>query len=225
MKTRFLIACLAALALSAQAYPIDFQDVQFDVTAIAAGDGAPGFDAQSSPPLSTPVSASASSGNVDFTTAGAIAGPGLLSASADAAGGGGIASAVATSHFAGTFLNNGEMHLSLDFLSLALASDSGSAETSLFVLLVSDGVTLFDDYVSGPWQFSYNANAGTMSTLDLTLTSQASAGFPDAGLGNASAFGLVTFAGSVPEAPTLMLLPLAVGAMVAVRRRTRRAVA
>jgi hypothetical protein len=219
VNKRFLMACLAALAFSVQAAPITFYDVSFDVTAIAQGDGAPGFDAQSSPPTPAPLSASASSGTLDLATAGAIAGPGLLTTSADASGGGGIASSVASAHFAGSLLNDGPISLNIDYMAMDLADGSGDAGTSLFVLLVSDGITLFQDFITGPWQFSYNPVRGTTGVLDLTLSSEASAGFVTQGLGNASAFGLVSLTGTVPESPTLSLTMLALAAMWAVGQR------
>lgn len=221
MKKQILMACLAAAAFCAHAGPVTFFDVQFDVTAIASGDGAPGFDSQSGPPSATPLSASAASGSLDIATAGAIAGPGLLSTSADVSGGGGIASSVATSHFVGSFLNSGFITLNIDFTALDIADDTGDAGTSLFVLLTSGGVTLFQDYITGPWAFAYDPAAGT-SVLDLTLSSQASAGFPAPGVGSGSSFGLVSFTGTVPEASSLLLLSLGLGMLLAVRPGARR---
>lgn len=218
MTKRVLLACLAALALSAQAAPITFINTQFDVTAVALSDGAPGFDSQSSPPLPTTISASADSiGTTGLATAGAIGGPGLLLSSADVNAAGGLSSAVATSHFSGTFLNDQRVILEIDFAQLAFTTGSGTGATSLFVLLMSDGVTLFEDYVTGPWKFDYLPTLGTVSVLDLTLTSEATAGFLTAGDGGASSFGQVTF-GRVPLPATAPLVLLALGAMVRIRR-------
>lgn len=218
MTKRVLLACLAALALSAQAAPIAFLDAQFDVTAVALSDGAPGFDSQASPPLLTPISASADSiGTTDLATAGAFGGPGLLLTSVDVAAAGGVASAVATSHFSGSFLNDRRVTLEIDFAQLSSSTGTGAGTTSLFVLLMSDGVTLFQDYVTDHWMFDYMPTLGTLSVLDLTLTSEVSAGFPTSGEGGATSFGQVTF-GRIPLPATAPLVLLALGVMVRVRR-------
>lgn len=227
MIKRLFVGCLAALALSAGAVPVTFFDVQYEVTAIASGDGLPGYDMQAGPASDAALSASADSiGTADVATAGAIGGPGLLSTSADVSGGGiGAASAVATSRFTGSFLNAGTQTVTLDFTTFDFASGSGSASTSLFVSLSSGGTTLFQDYVTGPWTFSYDLAAGTTSLLDLTLASEVSAGFPTAGLGNASGVGLVNFAVSAVPLPATWLLFLTglgpLGAVVRFRRTPR----
>lgn len=215
------LVALAALTAGAQAAPLVFSSGSFDVTAVAAGDGAPGFESQSSPPTATPLSASASSGVLDIATAGAIAGPGLLTTSADATAGSGIASSVATAHFLGSFLNNGRITLNIDFLSLDSASGSGDAGTALFVLLTSGGVTLFQDFISSAWQFHYSPVLGSTSVLDLTLSSQVGAGFPNPGAGSGSGFGLVAFDGTVPETPTLLLVSLSLALMAALKPTIR----
>jgi hypothetical protein len=225
---RLWMTCLAVLALcgEAQASFISFFDQQFDATAIAITvDGVPGVDTQSSPPLATPVSASAdSTGTTDFATAGAIAGPGVLTASADVTAGGGIANAVATSHFAGSFINAAFVYLSIDFTALDFAVDAGSASSSLFVSVVSDGVTLFADFISGLWEFEYRAPLGSVSTLDLTLTSEANAGLPGGGVGGASTFGLATLAGrTLPLPAAWLLVLLGLGAVVVVTKRSSNA--
>lgn len=219
MNKKILIACLAALAFSTQASAVTFVDPQFDVTAIASTDGAPGFDSQSSPPSGTPVSASADSvGTTDVATAGAFGGPGLLTTSADVTAATGIASAVATSHFSGSFLNAAQMGLDIDFSTIDFMVGSGTAATSLFVSLTSDGATLFADFVAGPWSFSYNPTAGTMSLLDLTLSSEVSGGFPSDS-GNASSFGQASFAVSAVPLPATWVLFLAGLGPVLCRRK------
>src|SRR5206468_4003681 len=93
-----------------------------------------GFDSRSSPPLAAPVTASADSvGTLDIATAGAIAGAGLLTASADVSGGGGIDNAVGTAHFAGSFLTSAaEPYLTLDFAPTTFAVGASTVATSLF---------------------------------------------------------------------------------------------
>lgn len=220
MNKPAFLACLAALVFCARADAIPFLDIQFEATAIAiASDGPPGLETQSGPLGDDAVSVSAASlGTTDVATAGAIVGLGLLSASVDVSASD-ISSAVATSRFSGSFVNAGPVSLSIDFTGLDFTSGSGGASTTLFVSLASDGVTLFADYILGAWQFAYAPVLGTTSLLDLTLSSEASAAFLSAGSGNASGFGMVTMAGTVPEASTWLLLSLGLGAVAVVVRR------
>jgi hypothetical protein len=224
MIKRFLLSSLAALAFCAEAAPINFFNTSFDVLAVATTiDGAAGVDANSS--ATTLVSASASSvGATDIATAGANAGPGLLSTSADASSTSAITNATSTATFSASFLTNGWLILNLDLLFADAEDGTGSSDTSLFVELTSDGNTLFGDYVSASRQFAYNLNGATSATLALTLSSQATAGFPTAGAGDASAFGLVTFDGTIPVPATPLLVLLGLGMMVVVRKHQPRAI-
>ncbi len=221
MIKRVLVGCLAAFAFSAQAVDIPFVNPQFDVTAIAVADGPAGVDSQSGPPLAVPVVASAASlGTVSVATAGAIGAPGILTTSADVTGGGEIANAVGTAHFSGSFLTSAAAPiLSIDFTAFTFAAGSGIASTSLFLSLTSGGVVLFNDFVSGPAELMYYLTPGATNLLDLTLISEASAGFPDQGLGNASSFGQVAFASAVPEPGTGLLFFLGIGAIAAARKK------
>ncbi|MEF7616296.1 PEP-CTERM sorting domain-containing protein [Aquincola sp. MAHUQ-54] len=83
-------------------------------------------------------------------------------------------------------------------------------------------MTLFEDYVQGPWVFSYTPVVGSTSVLDLTVSSEVSAAFLSAGAGDASAFGLVGITGAVPEAETWLMFTLGLGAVAALRLRSRR---
>jgi len=223
VSKRVLLACLAALAFSSNAIAITFSNVQLDVTAIAlTPDGAAGLDSQSSPPSAAPVSASAASvGAVDVSTAGAIAGVGLLNTSADVSGGGGAtSSAVATAHFASSFLLTGaEPWLVIDFSPLNFASGSGLGTTSLFITLTSGATTLFSDFVTGKFSRFLGPISGQ---LDLTLTSEASAGFPQQGTGNGSAFGLATVTSAVPLPAPWLLLLAGFGPLAAMKKRVGR---
>lgn len=221
MIKQLLSALLAAVALSATASPIVFFDTRYDVTTLATTwDGAPGFDAQTDPSAAVPLlSQAVSIGSTDIATAGAVAGAGLLGTSADATSAAGdVASAVATAGFSGWFMNGGTVILDIDFTGTDTMSDSGLAETLLFVSLVSDGVTLFSDYIVGRTQLTYQALAGTRSYLELLLSSSASAGFPQ-GLGNAAGSGLVSFSGTVPLGATWTFVLMGLAALAAVRRR------
>jgi hypothetical protein len=218
---KILIAFLASLAFCCQAGEITFASAQYDVTAIAVTGAGAGFDSRSSPPSAAPVSASADSvGATDVATAGAIGGSGLLTASADVSGGSAVANAVATSHLAGSFLTSAtERWLLLDFTPTTFAAGASTAATSLFVSLISGGVTLFQDVVIGPWHAVYLLTPGATNSLDLTLTSEVTAGFPAQGIGTASSFGLVTFATAVPEPETGLLLLIGLGALAAVKKK------
>ena len=224
MTKRAWITCLAALAVCSEAGAITFTNAQFDVTAIAVTSGPAGFDSQSSPPSATPVSASADSlGGADIATAGAIAGPGLLTSSADVSGGGGGAiNAVATSHFTGSFVSSAaEPYLVIGFTPLGFAVGSGLAATSLFVSLTSGGTTLFQGFIDGS-SWTYNLAPGTAGLLDLTLSSEVSAGFPAQGVGNASSFGQATITSAVPLPAPWLLLLVGMGPLAARRARAKR---
>lgn len=220
-----MIGCLASLALAASAIagPVAFFDVQYEATAVAVtSDGPVGFDSQSDPTGATGATASAASvGTTDVATAGAFAGPGVLSTSADVSSTG-LGSAVATAWFTGSFLNVGTMNVGIEFDALNFITGTGNATTSLFVSLISDGVTLFSDYVDELWAFTYTPTFGTTSQLSLTLSSEVDAGLTGSGEGNASSFGLVAFVGTVPEAPTLFLVSLALCGVVASGRLSQR---
>ena len=125
----------------------------------------------------------------------------------------------------GSFLNSGWVTLNLNYFQPADFSEgSGTASTFLYVLLKSDGVTLFDDFVTGDWNFEYNPATGTTSVLELTLFSEASAGFLSAAAGGASTLGQVTFGGTVPAPATPLLVLAGLAAMGVVRRSRPRAV-
>lgn len=221
MNKRALMACLAALMFATRAdATISFFDVQYEANAITlTSDADAGFGTQSGTDL---VSADAASvGLADIATAGAIAGPGLLSTSADVSAGS-IGSAVSTAYFGGSFVNGSGVNLNLDFTTLDLASGTGGASTTLFVSLKSDGVTLFEDYVTGPWSFSYTPTVGTTSILGLTLSSDVNAAFAGTGAGDASAFGLVSITGAVPEPSTYLMFALGLGGVAALRAHARR---
>lgn len=215
-------ALLAALATTGPAQAaIPFFGTQFDASAVAEADGsAPEADWQMD---GDTVSAQAASvGDVHAATAGAFAGPGFLTVSADVSAGT-LSHAVASAHFSGSFLSTGTVSLSLDYNPLTFTEGSGAAATTLFVSLSNGGTTLFEDYVQGPWSFSYTPVAGSTSVLDLTLSSEVSAAFLSPGTGNASAFGSVAIMGAVPEASTWLMFSLGLAGVAALGRRRSRA--
>lgn len=215
-----LAATLAGAAFSGSALAaIPFTGAQYEASAIAEGAGAaPEVDLQSAADFIT--ASAASVGGANVATAGAIAGPGLLTTSADVSAGE-LSHAVATARFSGSFVNSGTVSLSLDYTGLNFADGTGAASTTLFVSLVNGGVTLFEDYVQGPWSFSYTPAAGSTSLLDLTLTSEVSAAFLSAGTGNASSFGSVAIMGAVPEASTWLMFAFGLAGMAVVSRRRK----
>ena len=226
MIKKVLAALSISLVCHSHASAITITNAQFDATALAVTNGPVGFDAQASPPSTAPVAASADSvGATDVATAGAIGGPNLLTTSADVSGGGGIANSVGTAHFIGSFLMSvEEPMLILGFSSVDFAVGSGLASTSLFVTLTSGGNTLFEDLLTAPTTFGYPLAGGVSGTLELTLNSEASAGFPTQGIGNASSFGLVTIASAVPEPESALLLLVGLGPIAAIKRRRERKV-
>lgn len=209
---------LAALAATGSAHAaIPFFGTQVDTSAVAAADGAaPEADWQMD--VDTVSAQAASVGDVHVATAGAFAGPGLLTVSADVSAGA-LSHAVASAHFSGSFLSTGTVSLSLDYNPVTFSDGSGAAATSLFVSLSNGGTTLFEDYVQGPWSFSYTPVAGSTSVLDLTLSSEVTAAFLSSGTGNASAFGSVAIMGAVPEASTWLMFSLGLAGMAAIGRR------
>jgi len=226
MNKQDLLACVAAMVFCASADAgVAFTSVRYETTAVAVtADGPPGFDTQSALAAGDPLSGSAASvGTTDIATAGAIATLDQLTTSADASAVG-LGSSVGTSRFTGAFVNSGSVNLIIDFTRFDSSSGSGGASTTLFLSLMSNGVSLFNDYVEGLRQFSYSPVIGTTSLLDLTLSSEASAGFLSAGSGNASSFGLVSITGTVPEPSAWLLVALGLGAIPVVKWSTRRKV-
>ncbi len=221
-----LIAWLAALALcsGAHAGPLTLFNVQAEATAVAlTSDGAAGFASQSGPLGTGRFTQSADSvGLGDVATAGAVVGLGLLSTSAGASASG-FGSAVSTARLVGSFVNAGVVSLDIDFGTSSFSDGSGGASTTLFVRLVSDGITLFSDYVTDAWHIDHTPLFGSTSVLDLTLSSEASAAFLSAGAGNASSFGLATITSSVPESPTWLLCALGLALLSASRSKRQRA--
>ncbi len=221
MNNTALAALLAALVFTVPAQALPYFDVHGEASAVAAASDAPSdFEVVSGSPAEELLSASAGSvGALDVATAGAIVGLDLLSTSADASGSD-VSSAVSSARYSGAFVNSSEVTLGLQFSWLDVASGSGFAATTLFVSLVSDGVSLFSDYVqASSWSITYAAVPGTTSLLDLVLTSEASAAFLSAGPGNASSFGLVSV---VPEPGTWLLFALGTVALGGLKLRQRR---
>jgi hypothetical protein len=203
---RVLVACLAFFAISLEAQAA-FLTSQFDVTAIALSDGPADFQSLSSPP--DPVTVSAASVGLDVATAGAVAGAGLLTTSADVTSvSGGVTSAVATSHFLGSFAGGGQLYVGIDFTPLPdFPNGSGSGGTTLFVTMMNGATTIFSDYLTGSRLFFNSTPVGSLSTLELTLTSEANAAFLSSAPGAYSTLGLVNFtAAPVPEPETYLLL-------------------
>jgi hypothetical protein len=216
---RILLAALATGALAAHAAPVSFYSSEYDGSAVALSDAAP--DVENGGPSADSVSLSAVSVGNDVATAGLFAGGGLMTTSADVTGAtGGVVSAVSTSHYGGSFVSNGDIGFSFNYLASDSPSGTGSGDTTLFVTLTAGGQTLFSDYLTASKTFNFAAASGTTGTLDVTLTTEAYAGFPTSGLGADSGFGQVTFTSAVPEPqPALLLAGGLAAAGLFVRRR------
>jgi PEP-CTERM motif len=219
MLKRFLVACLAACAMAAQAGPVTFLSTSTDVTAIAISDAAPDFQSAASPPDA--ISASAASIGINVATAGSLAAPGLLSTSADVSGvNGDVVSAVSTSHFLGSFISDAQLLLGIDFMASDFMSGSGNGGTSLFVTLMAGTTTLFNDYLTQSELFSFAVAPGTLGTLELTLTSEANAGLLTSDEGAYSSNGLVSITTPVPEPATYLLVMVGLTMIGFVRRKS-----
>src|SRR5678815_319282 len=73
--------------------------------------------------------------------------------------------------------------------------------------LKNGATTLFNDFLTGSRLFSYSTALGSLGTLELTLTSEANAGFLSATSGGFSSNGLVNLTTPpVPEPGTYLLL-------------------
>jgi hypothetical protein len=132
----------------------------------------------------------------------------LLSTSADVTSvNGDVTSAVSTSHFLGSFLGGPGILFGIDFVATDFASGSGGGGSTLFVTLKNGATTLFNDFLTGSRLFSYSTALGSLGTLELTLTSEANAGFLIATSGGFSSNGLVNLTTPpVPEPETYLLL-------------------
>jgi len=77
----------------------------------------------------------------------------------------------------------------------------------LFVTLKNGATTVFNDFLTGSRLFSYSTALGSIGTLELTLTSEANAGFLSATSGGFASNGLVNLTTPpVPERETYLLL-------------------
>jgi hypothetical protein len=221
MNKRALAALVAALVCSSAANAIPYFGVYGEATAVAiTGDGFPESQSQSGSPAIDALNASAASvGISDVATAGAIVGLDLLNTSVDV-GASAFGSAVSTARYSAAFVNTGVVELGLTFDQLNTVSGSGAATTTLWVSLVSDGVSLFRDAVAGPsWYMKYSPVVGTTSLLDILLTSEASAAYLSPGVGGAFASGQVSV---VPEVSTWLMFSLGLGTVATLKLRRRR---
>jgi len=161
-------------------------------------------------------------GALNIATAGAIGGPGLLTASADASWVGGIASAVWTAPFAGTFT----MTALEPLLYVAFGShDLRFGLRARVDAALHQALAKRDDAVRRLRHrcVCIQPVPGITYLLDLTLTSDASAGFRGPGFGDASSFGPTTFTSVVPLPAPWLLLLAGLGPLIAGKRAARAA--
>lgn len=208
MITKFLIACVACCGLSAQALPIVFSNSQYETSAVAIAGSQADTNFDSSPPSALPLVTSATVvGATDFASGNGIAAGGLLQTLAEASSGAGLASAVGTSEFIGTFTGGGPFGIRLDFNSQNFTDTGAFSSGNLFLLLISNNITLANEVFSAPSIITrtYNLPFGSVNSLDLLLSSEAST------TTGGNAFNLASVgiqATSLPVAPTwLLMLP------------------
>jgi hypothetical protein len=214
---------LTSCSIAVLAAPISFTSSQFETFAFASGGSSTSFESGNSPPDQPPLVSSAAAGTTDVATGSAIAAQGLLATSADAFSSAGPADAIGFALFVGSFFGSGDLiELSLDFsASTSLVGTSSFSDSFAQVQVFSEGVTLFSETLSstGLYQFSFAPAAGGLSSLQLSVNSDANT----LAQGSASSFALLTFSAqtqSVSEPATLALVTLALGG-IAFRRGQR----
>jgi len=222
---QLVIAAIACGAMSAQALPIVFTSSSFDTTAVALAQNIADFDSDSTPSSPLPVLSTATAiGTSDFATASGLGTNGLLTSLGEADSVVGVTDAVGQSHFLGSFSGNGLLTLHLGFDSFNSIVGGGSATGSLFVLftnrLGATTTTLFNDVftVGSPISLQFVLPAGGVSSLDLTLVSEASS---TAAGQSSQNFSQLTFSGDLPLPSTWLLLMAALAAMTFVQGRSK----
>ena len=228
--TPYLLAgCLVMAATNvAVAAPILFTQSEYTVFASAElGAEIDGPVALSSPPSTLPLIASANLSNGSNSSFGTgLTNEGLLVATTQAFSLGSFASGVAGSGFSGEFIGTGEqVNFSIDFSSFHNVIN-GLADAQLFVTLVSDGTTLFDEIFSSSQrvQESFTLGLGSTNLFDFQLISNADAlgSATNPGLG----FNLATASFSVsavPEPGMAWLMLAGIGLVGLARRKAVRA--
>jgi len=222
VATKLLIAFIASMALGAQAVPVVFTSAQFDTSALAIAEGVPVFDSHGPTPTTSQSNATSFGAN-DFASGSALGSSGLLTAFAEADSLVGAASALAQSHFLGSFSGSGRLSLHLGFDTTNALVGGGLADAMLFVLVQNTvgGVTttLFNTFFASGTNIDLLAilPTGGTTTLDLLLFSEAST---TGGGQSGQNFSELTFAAAIPLPATLLLLIAGLGAMLAVRRKS-----
>jgi hypothetical protein len=228
---RLVIACIASMAIGAQAVPIVFMNSQYDTTALALSGALADVQSDVSPPSALPLLSQAVVVGVnDFAASAAFASSGLLftQAEADSFAGAAGAYAVAQSHFVGSILGNGRLNLHIGFDNLNSIIGDGQADGVLFVLLSNTlgGVTttLYNNaFISGgPIDLEFDVPVGGISNLDLLLLSEAITAEGSAQSGQN--FAEVTFSGTIgePAAIPVPATPLLVITALVLMRTSRR---
>jgi hypothetical protein len=222
---RFLIASIASMAIAAQAAPILFVTSSYDTDALAIAGGTPDFNSGNSPPTALPLVSSATvvAPNGDFATASGLGSPGLLTSYAEADSFAATPSADGESDFVGTIAEYGKLNLILDFDSLNISGATGD----LFVLLtnsISGTLVNADENVSGTYPFEFTIPEFGVTTLELTLFSDATTTAVGQSFINSSQV-TINGASSIPLPATPFLLIAGLGAMLAARRKGTNAAA
>jgi hypothetical protein len=207
-----LVFCLTGWLLNAQADPVAFTSSTFQTNAVAISGSSADVQSDSSAMSALPLVTSASVvGATEFAAANGIAAAGLLTTGAEASSSTGLASAVGTSEFVGSFIGNGQHIFHFDYTSLSFVDTNAFATSNLFVLVVADGLTLLNEVLptSGLIDRSLFIPYGASSMVDLLLSSEASGG-------SAQNFASVSFqVAVVPESSSWLLLSLGLPLLVA----------
>lgn len=225
-----LAGCLFLAAANAVAGPIVFTHSEYTVFASAdLGANTEGPFTQTSPPAELPLLVDANLGDFNnSSSATGIANAGQFDVSTEAISLDAFAAAVAGAGFSGEFTGTGErVEFLIDFSNFNDVID-GMAGAQLFVTLLSDGISLFDEIFSSSQivQQSFMLSAGTTNLFDIQLISSAEAEGSVAGTARgfnlaSAAFGIN--AAPAPEPAMVWLMLVGMGLLALTRRKTGRA--
>ena len=174
-------AALMLASATASALPVVFDDTAYTVTVFAQAGADVRSDTSAFPGAALPLGASVPASDADASASAlAGAGPAGLSASAQSAGGLGLAAdALASGTFDGRFTApGGLLQLLLDVTIGATALGDGIADGYVRVTVLGDGVTLIDEIVRQTLRYATQIALDPGATAVLSLEAVASASSP-----------------------------------------------